>query len=50
MVHIAEFLRMKVIEKKFLMEIIMPGLNRENVIFFAKMAYSKLSADKLRVE
>ena len=34
---------MREIQKKFLMEIIMPMLNRENVIFFIKNAYSKLS-------
>lgn len=34
---------MRNIEKKYLMEIIMPMLNRENVLFFIKMAYNKLS-------
>ena len=42
-VSIAESLKMRHLEKKFLMEIIMPALNRENVIFFINMAYSKLS-------
>ena len=45
-VQIAEILKLKQIEKKFLMEIIMPALNRENVIYFVKMAYNKLSQDK----
>lgn len=37
---------MRQIQRKFLMEILMPMLNRENVIFFLKMAYNKLSAGK----
>ena len=39
---IAEALKMRDLEKKFLMDIIMPTLNRDNVIFFLKVAHSKL--------
>ena len=45
-VTIAEALKMRQIEKRFLMDIIMPALNKENVIFFIKMAYSKLSSER----
>jgi hypothetical protein len=41
---IAEALKMRQIEKKFLLEILMPMLNRENIIFFTKMGYNKLTA------
>ena len=41
---IAEALKMRQIEKKFLLEILMPMLNRENIIFFIKMSYNKLTA------
>lgn len=37
---------MRQIEKKFLLEILMPMLNRENIIFFTKMSYNKLTAQK----
>ena len=39
---IAEALKMRDLEKKFLMDIIMPTLNRDNVIFFLKVGHSKL--------
>lgn len=37
---------MRKIQKKFLLEIIMPMLNRDNIIFFIKLAYNKLSMQK----
>ena len=40
---IAENLKMRVLEKKYLLDILMPLLNRENVIFFIKLSYNKLS-------
>lgn len=43
-VTIAEALKMKDLEKKFLLDIIMPQLNRENVIFFLKLSHCKLQA------
>ena len=43
---IAEALKMRQIEKKFLLEILMPMLNRENIIFFTKMSYNKLTAQR----
>lgn len=43
---IAEALKMRQLQRKFLMEILMPMLNRENIIFYLKMAYNKLSASK----
>jgi len=43
---IAEALKMREIQRKFLLDILMPMLNRENVIFFTKMAYNKLSSSK----
>lgn len=43
---IAEALKMRQIQRKFLLEIIMPMLNRENIIFFTKMSYNKLTAQK----
>jgi|LauGreDrversion4_2_1035121.scaffolds.fasta_scaffold109440_2 hypothetical protein len=43
---IAEALKMRKIQKKFLLDIIMPMLNRENIIFFTKMSYNKLTAQK----
>jgi hypothetical protein len=45
-VTISEALKMRKIEKKFLMEVILPLLNRENVIFFIKMAFHKLNSCK----
>ena len=42
-VFIAEALKMREIVKKFLVDIIVPSLNRENVIFFIKMSFNKLS-------
>ena len=33
---------MREIERKFLLDFIMPMINRDNVVFFLKMAYQKL--------
>lgn len=41
-VLIAEALKCRQIEKKYLTEIIAPLINRENVIYLIRMAYSKL--------
>lgn len=41
-VTIAEALKMRQLERRFLIDIIMPLLNRENVIYFIKMAFHKL--------
>ena len=32
------------LERRFLLEITMPMLNRDNVLFFVRVAYKKLSA------
>ena len=38
---------MRSIEKRILMDVIMPMLNRENVITFIDMAYLKLNNDSM---
>ncbi len=43
-VTIAEALKMRQLEKRFLMDVIMPMLNRENVILMINMAFQKLSS------
>ena len=45
-VLIAEALKMRLIQKKYLIEVIMPLINRENVIYLIRMAYTKLSSAK----
>jgi len=41
-VTIAEALKMREVERRFLLDFILPMLNRDNVIFFLKLAYQKL--------